>query len=68
MLLNREEQDAQFRDVISHYATISCKICHGTGKSHWIEYMGDMHLAQYEVCQCVTNNIQKIKDAEEVVN
>ncbi len=65
---SREDQDIEFQMFIEPYATINCKECHGTGKAGWIEYLGDIKMSQYQVCVCVTNNIQKIRDAEEKPN
>ena len=65
---SREDQDIEFRTFIEPYATINCKECYGTGKAGWIKYLGDIKVDQYQVCTCVTNNIQKIRDAEEKPN
>lgn len=50
---SKEEQEKEFAEYISHYATKNCKYCHGTGKEYWL-----FELEQYKVCGCVLKNIR----------
>ena len=65
---SRIDQDLEIRLNFEPYATIGCKVCHGTAKKGWLEYLGGERYGAYEICECVMKNIRKIKEGEEVVN
>ena len=54
---SREEQERDFKEVISHYADPNCKYCLGTGKEYWL-----VDLAQFKPCECVLENVRTIRE------
>jgi len=65
---SRIDQDVEIRKYFEPYASINCKICRGTAKVGWLEYLNGEKYGAYQVCQCVTDNIRKIQELKEVVN
>ena len=57
----RLEQDTEFRINFEPYAKSNCKVCHGTAKKVWREYLNGEYYGAYEICDCVLKNINKEK-------
>ena len=71
---SRIDQDAEIRFYFEPYANKGCKECFGTAKAGWLEYLGDVKISQYKICNCVMKNIKNLayrqagKQKKEVVN
>ena len=63
----RIDQEAEIRFYFEPYANKGCKECFGTAKAGWLEYLGDVKISQYKICNCVMKNIKK-EQKKEVVN